>query len=154
MTTDELADDLTFTTREPVYDVHNLPDDGWANYLKTVPTAMRRMPGPFTVDTGEGDPAYCQDGYLAVDARGQPYPIAADEQALIYRPQWPEGLPEVRVTGPVGRRTVLVNGQPVPGVSSYSIEEAARGVQHVTVTIPTDDAVVIERYEGVTSAAT
>lgn len=144
------ADDLTFTSREPVYDVHSLPEDGWANYLKTVPTAMRRMAGPFTVQTSEG-PLHCQDGYLAVDARGYPYPIAADEQALIYRPQWPGGPPEVRIVGTVGHRQVLINGQALPGVFAYEVAEHAGGGQHVTVTIRTDDA---EVTEGEPSAAT
>lgn len=31
-------------------------------------------------------PLHCADGWLAIDARGYPYPIAADEQALIYEP--------------------------------------------------------------------
>lgn len=52
-------------------------------YRKKVFTKMLRMDGPFTVATSEG-PLTCQDGFLAMDARGYPYPIAADEHAFIY----------------------------------------------------------------------
>ena len=54
-------------------------------YRKAALTLMLRIDGPFTVETSEG-PLHCNDGYLAMDARGYPYPIAADEQALIYKP--------------------------------------------------------------------
>jgi hypothetical protein len=72
---------------EPVhYSTDNLPgaEAGWESFVKVVPTSMVRIDGPFVVDTSEG-PLSCADGWLAVDARGYPYPIAADEQALIYR---------------------------------------------------------------------
>lgn len=52
-------------------------------YRKTPLTKMLRINGPFRVETSEG-PLECQDGYIAVNARGYPYPIAADEQELIY----------------------------------------------------------------------
>ena len=52
-------------------------------YRKTSLTKMIRMDGPFRVETSEGW-LTCQDGYLAMDARGYPYPIAADEHAKIY----------------------------------------------------------------------
>jgi len=55
----------------------------WPTYRKKVFTHMKRIEGPFTVDTDEGL-LTCKDGFIAVDARGYPYPIAADEQALIY----------------------------------------------------------------------
>lgn len=61
----------------------NLPEGDWRQFRKVVPTNMVRIDGPFTVETSEG-PLHCTDGWLAVDARGYPYPIAADEQALIY----------------------------------------------------------------------
>jgi hypothetical protein len=44
---------------------------------------MIRIEGPFNVATSEG-PLHCEDGYLAVDARGYPYPLHVDEHALIY----------------------------------------------------------------------
>jgi hypothetical protein len=34
------------------------------------------------VDTSD---SFTADGWLAIDARGYPYPIAADEQSQIYR---------------------------------------------------------------------
>lgn len=52
-------------------------------YRKTALTRAVRIKGPFTVLTREG-PLPCPDGYLAVDAHGWPYPIAADEFAAIY----------------------------------------------------------------------
>lgn len=80
----ELIDTDTALAAIPVGDVGhfhpgNLPIDGWREYR----TRMVRVDGPFTVETREG-PLTCPDGYLAVDARGYPYPIDADEQALIY----------------------------------------------------------------------
>lgn len=66
-----------------VFSTENLPGGPWTKYRKTALTSMVRIDGPFTVLTSEG-PLYCEDGFLAVDARGYPYPIAADEQALIY----------------------------------------------------------------------
>jgi hypothetical protein len=68
------------------YDVDNLPgpEADWQSFVKIVPTRMVRINGPFVVNTSEG-PLSCADGWLAVDARGYPYPIADDEQSLIYR---------------------------------------------------------------------
>jgi len=59
------------------------PDLAWQWFRKVAETKMVRIDGPFVVETSEG-PLRCQDGWLAVDMRGYPYPIAADEQALIY----------------------------------------------------------------------
>lgn len=55
----------------------------WPRYKKKTLTYMRRMEGPFVIETSKGD-LKCEDGFLAVDARGYPYPIAADEQTIIY----------------------------------------------------------------------
>lgn len=52
-------------------------------YRKVALTRAMRMDGPFLVETSEG-PLRCEDGWLAVDARGYPYPIAAGEFELIY----------------------------------------------------------------------
>lgn len=68
---------------EKVYYVGNLPEGNWQEYRKKVTTRMIRIDGPFVVETSEGV-LRCEDGYLAIDARGYPYPLAADEQALIY----------------------------------------------------------------------
>lgn len=67
----------------PTFSTQHLPNGTWREYRKKVTTVMVRIDGPFTVETSEG-PLRCEDGYLALDARGYPYPIAADEQALIY----------------------------------------------------------------------
>lgn len=68
------------------FSTENLPEGDWREYRKVALTSMVRIDGPFTVETSEG-PLHCADGFLAVDARGYPYPIAADEQALIYEPE-------------------------------------------------------------------
>lgn len=52
-------------------------------HQKKVQTQACRIFGPFTVETPEG-PLTCVDGYLCLDARGFPYPVAADEFDLIY----------------------------------------------------------------------
>lgn len=65
------------------FDRSNLPETGWTTWRKLVPTDMVRIQGPFTAITSDG-PAFCEDGWLAIDARGYPYPIDAGEQAIIY----------------------------------------------------------------------
>ena len=52
-------------------------------YRKTSLTKAIRIDGTFTVETSEGF-LTCRDGYLAMDIRGYPYPIAADEFEMIY----------------------------------------------------------------------
>lgn len=69
----------------------------WPSYRKKVETRAIKIEGPFMVETSEG-PLNCADGYLAVDARGYPYPIATEEFALIYEPIKDEPLPE-QITG-------------------------------------------------------
>lgn len=69
--------------KSETYSVDSLPDGEWREFIKVVPTKMIRISGPFFVETSEGRLG-CKDGWLAVDKRGYPYPIAADEQALIY----------------------------------------------------------------------
>lgn len=60
------------------------------DFLKTAPTYQKRalthatrIDGPFIVETSEGE-ARCEDGYLALDSRGFPYPIAKEEFEAIY----------------------------------------------------------------------
>lgn len=67
------------------FSVDNLPSDPqtWDLYRKHALTRAIKIDGPFTVETSEG-PLTCDDGYLAVDARGYPYPIASDEFHMIY----------------------------------------------------------------------
>jgi hypothetical protein len=70
---------------EPTYSVGELPSDPetWTKFRKVALTSATRIDGPFTVATSEG-PLHCADGWLALDARGYPYPIATEEFALIY----------------------------------------------------------------------
>lgn len=63
--------------------IGNVPAGAWRSYRKRVLTSALRIDGPFTVQTSEG-PLHCADGWLCLDARGYPYPVAADEFALIY----------------------------------------------------------------------
>ncbi len=72
-------------TLMPIYAAAQLPDDvGWGTYAKVAHTVMARMPGPFATVTIDGNVASCQDGYLALDSDGHPYPVAAS-QADDYR---------------------------------------------------------------------
>jgi hypothetical protein len=54
-------------------------------YRKRTLTKAVRIDGPFEVETREGR-LVCEDGYLAIDAHGWPYPIAAQEFEAIYEP--------------------------------------------------------------------
>ncbi len=58
-------------------------DGEWKKYRKTAVTSAMRINGPFEVQTAEG-PLTCDDGYLCLDSRGYPYPVAKDEFELIY----------------------------------------------------------------------
>jgi hypothetical protein len=49
--------------------------DGWQEYVKVTPTRMVRMTRPFACETKEGL-VECEDGFLAIDAEGFPYPVA------------------------------------------------------------------------------
>lgn len=62
------------------------PPEQWPRFRKKVLTKALRIEGPFRVETSEG-PLNCQDGFLCLDARGYPYPVAADEFRLIYDPE-------------------------------------------------------------------
>lgn len=67
------------------FDKDNVKDIGdWKLYRKTALTHATRVDGPFVVMTSEV-PIRCEDGYLAIDARGYPYPIAKNEFELIYK---------------------------------------------------------------------
>lgn len=52
-------------------------------FKKVGETLMVRIHSPFSVRTREGL-MYCEDGWLALDADGNPYPIAADVQLRTY----------------------------------------------------------------------
>ncbi len=70
-----------------VYNKENFDDKlqnaKWKSYTKTKNIDAVKMIGPFIVETSEGT-LTCKDGYLAIDARGYPYPIATKEFELIY----------------------------------------------------------------------
>lgn len=57
----------------------------WGKFKKVVATRAQRIDGPFEVKTTEGN-VVCEDGWLCIDARGHPYPVGADEFAMIYEP--------------------------------------------------------------------
>jgi hypothetical protein len=62
----------------PKYSRENLPNGTWFFYKKTNPIKVTRIIGSFSVVTREGV-LTCEDGYLAIDSDGFPYPIACDE---------------------------------------------------------------------------
>lgn len=68
-------------------DLEGFEPETWPQFQKKVPIRALRMDGPFTVDIfgGEGT-ILCEDGWLCIDARGYPYPVAAEEFDLIYEP--------------------------------------------------------------------
>lgn len=69
----------------PEWTVDNVAEAGpWQEFYKVASTRMRRVRGPFRVLTSSG-PVVCEDGWLALDARGIPYPIDTAEHDLIYR---------------------------------------------------------------------
>ncbi len=85
------------TSGLPLFDIDNLPEDfeapggaAWATFQKRVPTKAIRIDGPFEVVTSHGgDPVHCEDGWLAIDAAGYPYPITDGEFREAYQPEMP-----------------------------------------------------------------
>ena len=53
-------------------------------YRKKTLTAAVRHEGPFECVTSEGSVARCEDGYLAVDQAGHPYPVNKEEFERTY----------------------------------------------------------------------
>lgn len=72
----------------PLFSKENLPVTEWQLFQKKSQTRAVRIDGPFRVETSEteNEPFLCQDGWLALDARGYPYAIADDEFQMIYQP--------------------------------------------------------------------
>ena len=62
----------------------SLPDGEYLRFRKTYSPVAIRMSGPFSCMTSEGNIASCADGWLAVDSRGHPYPVNAEEFTATY----------------------------------------------------------------------
>lgn len=86
----------------------------WPQYQKVALTRAARVSGPFEVVTSEG-PLRCQDGYLAVDARGYPYPIAVDEFQQIYVPAGAQTSANDHAKAILDRIDDLVDNEQRPG---------------------------------------
>lgn len=84
-----MQEPITIVGAVGIANVADYNPDEWPVYYKQVPTRAIRVAGPFTVTPhGEADgDITVQDGFLAIDARGYPYPISADEFKLIYGDQ-------------------------------------------------------------------
>lgn len=67
----------------PLFKDDFLPGPPYGYYYRTQPVKAVRIDGPFRVRTPHGD-VECDDGWLAFDAGGAPYPIAADEFENLY----------------------------------------------------------------------
>jgi hypothetical protein len=63
----------------------NVGDTGWwPVFKKKTLTRALRIDGPFEVKTIHEGIVICEDGWLAVDNQGYPYPIDATEFNTIY----------------------------------------------------------------------
>lgn len=69
---------------ETLYSRGKLPDGEYDTFRKVRPTAAVRMRGRFECLTSEGNVAACDDGWLAVDSEGHPYPVNAHEFEATY----------------------------------------------------------------------
>lgn len=74
-------------------------EGGWKLAQKIGRTLVRRMPGPFEVDTSEGT-MRCENGWLAIDSAGNPYPIEAGVFGLSYVVSADAGRPELEHLAP------------------------------------------------------
>lgn len=61
-----------------------VPGPAFLLYRKKTLTAAVRHEGPFECVTSEGNVARCEDGYLAIDQAGYPYPINKEEFERTY----------------------------------------------------------------------
>lgn len=118
----------------PLITLAELPVDriAWGTYRKMALTRAIKMSGPFAVETSESDqaPFVCDDGYLAMDARGYPYAIATEEFEQIYKPDG-EAVP--------------VDPAPAPGEPTVAEQVA----QPATVGTGQDDPAPADPPEGV-----
>jgi len=114
-----MSDAIVFT-KDNVGGVHS---SLWAEYRKTRLARAARIKGAFMVETREGL-LFCPDGYLAIDAHGWPYPIAADEFEAIYEPAAPSS-----VRGGDGRVTPLAR---IRELSIHDGEEALEQLDEFT----------------------
>lgn len=85
-----MADQMTTSlgvpkVSEPTYSMAALPSNPalWNEYRNAMPVKATRIEGAFNVLTPDGQ-VHCDDGWLAVDARGFPFPIPSDEFTLTY----------------------------------------------------------------------
>jgi hypothetical protein len=67
----------------PRFSKRNIPLANFRFYRKKVLTSACRIKGPFIVETREGT-LRCEDGWLALDSNGDPYPIAVDVFEELY----------------------------------------------------------------------
>lgn len=100
---------------EPHYTRDCLPDDGWEEFSRSNTTKMVRIDGPFTITT-KGEEVRCEDGWLALDSDGDPYPV----DAQVHRTSYTQVS---RVPEDTGVREVRV--RPDRKAIAYSIPEAA-----------------------------
>jgi hypothetical protein len=68
----------------PPFSSHQIPKGEYSTFRKIYRPKAIRMSGPFSCLTGEGNVASCEDGWLAIDSRGHPYPIGAAEFESTY----------------------------------------------------------------------
>jgi len=61
----------------------DMPGSGWRAWRKVATTYMLKINEPFSVDTSEGEMS-CDDGWLALDSQGNPYPIDSKVQSISY----------------------------------------------------------------------
>lgn len=67
------------------------PAAEFEEFVKTTPTRMVRIQGSFKVMTLHGL-VECDDGWLALDEDGWPYPVDARVKEKSYRPYEPDGI--------------------------------------------------------------
>jgi hypothetical protein len=71
---------------KPLFRKESLPEGSFQEFEKVRRTMAMRIEGTFHCLTSEGNLASCTDGWLALDSKGHPYPINAEEFDLTYRP--------------------------------------------------------------------
>ena len=76
------------TETVPTYSATEMPpeDANWGEFARVGTTRAIRITGPFQVVMHDGTPTAIEDGWLAIDADGQPYPITDSVFQKAYAP--------------------------------------------------------------------
>lgn len=125
-----MSGDLPLFTRDALPDDFRGPGGHqWVLMRKTGATRTVRIDGAFVVETPHGR-VRCEDGWLALDAIGDPYPIAAEVMDSAFEPYHEQGSDKADVPDEVLSRADVSTAVTVePRMSPGDALKFARGLR-------------------------